>query len=213
MPAPTRCPSCSAALAPGASWCSLCHADLRPKLEPVRRNLDVVPGTVPTATPVAAVGSATPSAAAPAGAVGTAVDDAPAPRPRGRHARIDDDDEPDLELDLEPAPAPAPPPVRATSGGRHARGRASARRSRPTVTAASLAPIEPLDLEGRELAPEEVDEIADQMLTQLAVSEPQQRFFDPDELPGGKFVFMAGLGLAIIVVLVVLYTVLGMIFG
>lgn len=51
------------------------------------------------------------------------------------------------------------------------------------------------------------------MLTQLAVSEPQQRFFDPDELPGGKFVFMAGLGLAIIVVLVVLYTVLGMIFG
>ena len=56
MPAPTRCPSCSAALAPGASWCSLCHADLRPKLEPVRRNLDVVPGTVPTATPVAAIG-------------------------------------------------------------------------------------------------------------------------------------------------------------
>jgi hypothetical protein len=36
-----RCPSCNAALAPQAQWCSLCYADLRP----------VEPGGSPAATP------------------------------------------------------------------------------------------------------------------------------------------------------------------
>jgi hypothetical protein len=30
----TRCPSCRAAVRPGAPWCTLCHADLRPAPEP-----------------------------------------------------------------------------------------------------------------------------------------------------------------------------------
>jgi hypothetical protein len=74
-------------------------------------------------------------------------------------------------------------------------------------------PLEPLELEldGRELAPEEVEEIADQLLTRLAVTEERPRFFDPDDLPGGKFVFIAGCGFAVLVVLFVLYTVLGLI--
>ena len=63
------------------------------------------------------------------------------------------------------------------------------------------------------LAPEEVDQIADQMLTRLAVTEERPRFFDPDDLPGGKFVFMAGCGFAVLVLLIVLYTVFGLFLG
>lgn len=33
--AETRCPSCRAAVRPGAPWCTLCHADLRPAPAPV----------------------------------------------------------------------------------------------------------------------------------------------------------------------------------
>lgn len=31
----SRCPSCGAALRPGAPWCLLCHRDLRPAPEPI----------------------------------------------------------------------------------------------------------------------------------------------------------------------------------
>lgn len=50
----TRCPHCRASVRPGAPWCTLCHADLRPPPEPV-----VLP-------PVASVPRATPDAAQPA---------------------------------------------------------------------------------------------------------------------------------------------------
>ncbi len=116
--------------------------------------------------------------------------------PRGRHSRVE-----------EPAPAYVPPP----SSGRHARGRGPAPRTSARRPARTL-PLEPLelDLDGRPLAPEEVDQIADQMLDRLAVTEERPRFFDPEELPGGKFVFMAGCGFAVLVLLVVMYTVLGL---
>jgi hypothetical protein len=166
---------------------------------------------------VPAAGAVTP-APSTGSATSTAVDDGPPPAPRGRHARVEDLEEdlddvpepaaPDL---VEPAPEPAPAPL-PRSGGRHARGRSTPSRARSRAVARPAVPFEPLDLDlDRELAPEEVEQIADQMLDQLAVSEVRPRFFDPDEIPGGKFVFMAVLGLAVVVVLVVLYTVLGLI--
>ena len=41
----TRCPHCRAAVRPGAPWCTLCHADLRPP--------PPAPEPVPAAAPVA----------------------------------------------------------------------------------------------------------------------------------------------------------------
>ena len=166
-----------------------------------------MPGTTATATAVpptvltTSAPSSSPEPAAEADAasyaesyaVPSAVDVEEAPR--GRHSRVE-----------EPAPAYVPP-----ASGRHARGRGPAPRTRERRPAAIL-PLEPLelDLDGRPLAPEEVDEIADQMLDRLAVTEERPRFFDPEELPGGKFVFMAGCGFAVLVLLVVMYTVLGL---
>lgn len=179
-----------------------------------------MPGSLASATAVPAAGAVTTSTlpALSGGATSTVVDDAPPPaRPRGRHARADDLDDELEDLDdhvpasVEPAPLPAPAPR--SGGGRHARGREPAPRTRARAARAAAVPFEPLDLEGRELAPEEVDAIADQMLDQLAVTETRPRFFDPDDLPGGRVAFMAGLGLAVVVVLVALYTILGLIFG
>jgi hypothetical protein len=42
----TRCPHCSASVRPGAPWCTLCHADLRPA---------PAPAPVPVPQPVAVV--------------------------------------------------------------------------------------------------------------------------------------------------------------
>ena len=57
--AETRCPSCRAAVRPGAPWCTLCHADLRPAPAPV------VP---PVVTAPVAETPAAPATTAPTGA-------------------------------------------------------------------------------------------------------------------------------------------------
>ena len=44
-PSTTACPSCGAALRPGAPWCTLCYTDLRPKPDPV------APSPAPPVTP------------------------------------------------------------------------------------------------------------------------------------------------------------------
>jgi hypothetical protein len=195
VPALTRCPSCSAALAPGASWCSLCHADLRPKLEPLRRSHDVVPGTAATGTAVAAAPAEAETETRtgvepvePDHAAVAVVDDPP---PRGRHSRGDE----------EPVPAPATRPA----SGRHAAGRRPAPPRRRERAAVILD--EPLDL--GDVAPEDVDEVAEKMLSRLAATEERTRFLNPDDLPGGKAVFIAGAAFAVLVVLIVLYTILG----
>ncbi len=51
----TRCPHCRASVRPGAPWCTLCHADLRPAPAPVV----MAPVTVPA--PVAAPRPAAPA--------------------------------------------------------------------------------------------------------------------------------------------------------
>ena len=58
----TRCPHCRAAVRPGAPWCTLCHADLRPP--------PPAPEPEPAPVPVAAAPAPTPAPApapAPAG--------------------------------------------------------------------------------------------------------------------------------------------------
>jgi hypothetical protein len=44
----TRCPHCRASVRPGAPWCTLCHADLRPAPEPAQ---EPAPETVAPVTP------------------------------------------------------------------------------------------------------------------------------------------------------------------
>jgi hypothetical protein len=112
-------------------------------------------------------------------------------RPVGRHSR-----------DATPAPAPAP-----TGSGRHAAGR----RSAPPV---ATARTEPVDVERDDDAlPDEVDEIAEQMLSQLAATEPRPPVIDFDELPGGKWGVIAGGTVAFIVVVMIASVVLNLLFN
>ena len=46
----TRCPHCRASVRPGAPWCTLCHADLRPAPVPAA---PVAPPAAPPAAPIA----------------------------------------------------------------------------------------------------------------------------------------------------------------
>lgn len=166
MPIQSRCPSCSAAVPAGAAWCSLCHADLRPRREaPVSRPVDDV---------------------LPSG------DAAPAVSTRTRLL--------------------APEPVGRREAGRHARtpepvGRREAgRRAAPTRT---LDPTVELDLPQGPVAPEELDEIAEQMLAQLAVAERNQRRVDIDDVPGGKWMVAAVGGVVVLVVLLSVFAIIG----
>lgn len=52
LDAGTRCPHCRAAVRPGAPWCTLCHADLRPPPEPPAPP----PGLDPLTAPATALG-------------------------------------------------------------------------------------------------------------------------------------------------------------
>jgi hypothetical protein len=139
-----------------------------------------------------------------------------------------DEDEPDLEpapvgrhSRSVPAPVSAPTtspprPARALpSRGKHAgSGRRAAAPSARTARSGAVLDVADLMLPAPgEATAEQVDELADQMLTRLALVEPQPHLFDPDDFPGGRWGF-AGAGLvAVIVILLVIYTILGVIFG
>ncbi|CAB4963113.1 unannotated protein [freshwater metagenome] len=60
---------------------------------------------------------------------------------------------------------------------------------------------------------QDLDLLAATMLTRLAVDEPRTRLFDPADAPGGKWGFAAAAFAAVVVVLLVVYTVLGFVFG
>lgn len=62
----TRCPHCRAAARPGAPWCTLCHADLRPPPEPEPAPLLAIPPTASYGAP--ALDPLTAPAAAPVAA-------------------------------------------------------------------------------------------------------------------------------------------------
>jgi hypothetical protein len=177
VPIQTRCPSCSAAVPANAAWCSLCHADLRHRDEPL-------------------------TAAA---------------------HDVADHPEADLraELELESAgrhavDAHAPRDRAVSSGGRHAAGRRTAGRSTRASAPARRATPDPylgtaaLPADG-DPTPEQVDAFAEAMLRRLAESEKGPSVLDPDELPGGRWGFTAGLTAAFLVALMAVGTVLGFI--
>jgi hypothetical protein len=103
-----------------------------------------------------------------------------------------------------------------STGGRHAAGRRSA--SRPARAAGPTHRPAPdvylgsaaLPTDG-EPTPEQVDAFAEAMLARLAESEKGPSVLDPDELPGGRWGFAAGLTAAFILVLITVGTVLGFI--
>jgi hypothetical protein len=103
------------------------------------------------------------------------------------------------------------------SSGRHAAGpgrrapRSAPRAAGPDRVPSQVAVLEGLDLpQGGEATPEQVEAIAEQMLSRLSVTEPQSRVLDPSELPGGKWGLAAACGLGFFVILLVLGTVLGL---
>jgi hypothetical protein len=122
--------------------------------------------------------------------------------PIGRHSR---QAAPAATHEARPSRALAPRGKHTGSGRR-----SSAHARTGNVAALALADLE---LPAGEATPEQVDELAEQMLTHLAVTEPQSRLLDPDDFPGGKW-GLAGAGLvATIVILLVLYTILGVVFA
>ena len=100
------------------------------------------------------------------------------------------------------------------SGGRHAAGRRSP--SRPARAAAPARRSAPdpylgtaaLPADG-EPTPEQLDAFAEAMLARLAESEKGPNVLDPDELPGGRWGFAAGLTAAFIVLLITAGTIVG----
>jgi hypothetical protein len=175
VPIQTRCPSCAAAVPANAAWCSLCHADLRHRDEPLTSAVDDL--------------------------ADQPEDDLPVERElesAGRHA----------------VGAPVPRDRAVSSGGRHAAGRRTAARSTRASAPTRRATADPylgtaaLPADG-DPTPEQVDAFAEAMLRRLADSEKGPSVLDPDELPGGRWGFTAGLTAAFIVALIAVGTVLG----
>ncbi len=190
MPTYARCPECHAALPPGAPWCSLCHADLRP----------------PSTRIVAPAQPAPPGPSSELVAAGSVSSS-------GRHAAPDHDE----------APA-APPPV----GGRHRRPEADdadpaacAERTDPVVAhhragdpdrlradVDALVADAPLGADGKP----DVEALTAQLMARLATSEGRQRASrvpNLDSVPGGKWGVMVGGMVAMAVVLVIVFGILG----
>ncbi len=213
MPIQTRCPSCTAAVPSNAAWCSLCHADLRPRRDPVRLAATVVPGG---SSPSASASFASPSSMTSSASLTHAPDTSGAeeaqatmllddPRPTGRHSSDPAFSRPEVEAAaLAPALPAAPAQVRsAVPRGRHAAGRASA---------PSAAPVEGIELPADgQATPEEVEALAAQMLSRLAIHDPRPHVFDPAEMPGGKWGFAAACTLGIVVVLAVFGALIGLV--
>jgi hypothetical protein len=115
-----------------------------------------------------------------------------------------------------------PEPVGRREAGRHAKepepvGRREAGR-RAAAPRSSVRALDPVDLEGLELPTgevplEQVEELADQMLARLALSDQGPRIFDPSRVPGGRWV-VAGVGAVVVVIaLLAVYSVLGLVLG
>jgi hypothetical protein len=181
----------------------LCHSDLRPP--PPRPAAPALSTTIV----VAPVPGSVLQEVRPDTAVDLDEDEDEDDAPVGRHSRRAPDVEAALTAPATPRPSRALPPR-----GKHA---GSARRTstpRPRPDLAAALPLDELVLPADGTAtPEQVDELADQMLTHLALTEPQPRLLDPDDFPGGRWGLAAAGLVAMIVILLVLYTVLGVILG
>lgn len=103
------------------------------------------------------------------------------------------------------APALRPPAAREPVGRRESR--------RGTQTMDPSLVLEGIELPQGEASADEVEEIADRMLARLAMAEPKPRVLDPSDLPGGKWAFAAAAGTAVVAVMLLLFTLLGGLFG
>jgi hypothetical protein len=222
VPIQTRCPSCGAALPVAAAWCSLCHSDLRPRtMTPSASSvLPGAPAPVPGGSVIAPV--------SPVEATGSTLTDPP--RSSGRHSA-----DRDLETETQDLAATYPDPddpdeaphgrrarpedssrvgrsSRVAEGRRSSGRHASGARQAPVVR--DLSHLEPIEIPSAdEATPEQVDAIAEQMLTRLAITEPRPRLLDPDDLPGGKWGVIAGGMLAVLVVLLAVGSLLAVLFN
>jgi hypothetical protein len=184
----------------------LCHADLRPRREARSSATTVVPSSRP---PVATAATPGPELGLDLSVLEPVALEFVEPEPdepRGRHSR-----------DAAPPASPHEQPV----PGRHSHGRAGTSRSlgrsgpgRRSRTTGTVMDLEGVQIPtGDQVTAEQVDLVAEQMLTRLKLSEPQSRFLDPDDVPGGKWGIVAAGTVTVIVALLVVYTVLGLVFG
>jgi len=150
------------------------------------------------------------------------------PAPERRDSLVDDDGEADDDVPRgrhsrgAPVVTEPPPSGRHATGGRSAERQAGSRTPAPSGRAAARTSgrrarpasgdLAVVDLP-EDATPEEVAAAADRMLDQLAVTTPRPRLLDPDDLPGGKWGMAAAGTLAVLVVMLVIWTMLGAVFG
>jgi hypothetical protein len=211
-----------------AAWCSLCHSDLRPRTVTPSAS-SVLPGA-----PAPVPGGSVIAPVSPVAATGSTLTDPP--RTSGRHSA-----DRDLETVAQDLTATYPDPddpgeaphgrrarpedssrvgrsSRVADSGRAVEGRRSSGRhasgARQAPVVRDLSHLEPIEIPSAdEATPEQVDAIAEQMLTRLAITEPRPRLLDPDDLPGGKWGVIAGGMLAVLVVLLAVGSLLAMLFN
>ena len=192
-----RCPNCNAVIPQGAAWCSLCLTDVRPDpATPLPQSLTLVGGGAPSASTAASgLRKATSSSASGSSRRGTLLSRETRARPTGRHssgsARPVSSPVDASRPDLLPADFSAAGPIKTSDsavGG--------------AVTAQS--PV------SSQISPE-TERWAQQVLTELRHAEPG--LMDPQTAPGGKWGRAAIGTTGVIVVLLVVYTVLGVIIG
>ena len=106
-----------------------------------------------------------------------------------------------------------------SSGGRHAVSRAQVlpRPSRRTPEPGVAPPSAGLVLEGIDLpkpgaaTPQEVEALADRMLSRLAATEARPQVIDPHDLPGGPWGFSAAVMAVIVVLVLGVATIVGLV--
>ena len=191
MSHPVRCPRCNASLPQGASWCSLCHADLRPDPTVAAREaagVGVEPEelTADSAAPVEFDEAAVAASFLPSTPV------------RGRHRRTPD------EPASVTAQGAAPARLRAGSSPT----RASAGAAVAALNTEQVLALAPKDANGET----DVEALADQLVARLAATEAHNDAVpDFSRIPGGKWMVAFGGAVLLIVVLVGLATIVGLI--
>ncbi|MFC6238786.1 hypothetical protein [Longivirga aurantiaca] len=103
-------------------------------------------------------------------------------------------------------------PVGRREAGRHAKQPAPVGRRQAGARVDTIdrsADLEGLDIPTGEVRPEQVDELADQMLARLAVTERRQRMFDPDDVPGGRWTVALVGGTLTLLLMLSVFAVLG----
>ena len=191
VPPLARCPQCNASLPQGSSWCSLCHADLRP-VPTYAADLGAgAAADTEELTAVSAVPMESDEAAVAAGFTPTAP-------VRGRHRR--------------PADGSASALARRTASARLGTGNSAGKVSAGAAVAAlnieQVLALAPKNANGET----DVEALSDQLVARLAATEAHNDGVpDFSGIPGGKWTVAFGGAAVLIAVLIGLATIMGMI--